>query len=63
MSLIDIKEVMRLTTLSRVSLWRLERRGLFPKRIRISRNRIAWFRDEVEAWIAARAANRNEIPA
>jgi len=39
-------------------LGRLERSGRFPRRIRLSRNRVAWLAREVEAWIAERAAAR-----
>ena len=39
---------------SRAHLYRLEDQGAFPKRKRIGANRIAWVRDEVEQWLAAR---------
>ncbi len=38
---------------------RLEKAGHFPKRIQLGQNRVAWLRSEIEAWIAARVANRN----
>lgn len=37
---------------------RLEAAGLFPKRIQIGANRVAWNRAEVEAWINARVGAR-----
>ena len=46
-------EVHRLTNLSRTTRWRLEREGKFPKRVRLSGNRVGWQADEVLAWIAA----------
>ena len=39
---------------SRAHLYRLEDQGEFPKRKRIGANRVAWLRDEVEQWLAAR---------
>jgi prophage regulatory protein len=33
---------------------RLERAGLFPTRVQHGACRVAWFADEVEAWIAER---------
>jgi len=33
---------------------RLEKKGQFPKRIRLGLCRVAWFVDEVEEWIASR---------
>jgi prophage regulatory protein len=47
------REVHRLTNLSRTTRWRLEREGKFPKRLRLSGNRVGWQADEVLAWIAA----------
>jgi len=37
---------------------RLEAAGLFPKRIQIGANRVAWNRAEIEAWIDARMGGR-----
>lgn len=37
---------------------RLEKRGLFPRRVQVGANRVAWLLAEVEEWIAARAAER-----
>jgi prophage regulatory protein len=33
---------------------RLEKAGLFPARVQLGPCRVAWFADEVEAWIAER---------
>jgi prophage regulatory protein len=38
---------------------RLEAVGKFPKRIPLSRQKIAWLEDEVLAWIAQRIAERD----
>lgn len=48
-----------MTGLSRVQWWRLEKLGRVPKRVQISTNSVGWLREEVETWIAERAANRN----
>jgi prophage regulatory protein len=37
---------------------RLEKAGLFPKRVQIGANRVGWVRAEVEAWINARMGVR-----
>lgn len=37
---------------------RLEKRGLFPRRVQVGANRVAWLLSEIEEWIAARAAER-----
>ena len=42
------------TGLSRTTIWRLERKGVFPPHRRISANAVAWREDEVEAWMLSR---------
>jgi prophage regulatory protein len=43
-----------LTSLSPVTIWRLEGRNEFPKRVRISRGRVAYLRSQVEQWLRDR---------
>jgi prophage regulatory protein len=38
---------------------RLEKRGQFPRRVRVGANRVAWLASEVEAWIAVRIDSRD----
>jgi prophage regulatory protein len=49
-----VPDVVKLTGLHRSSLWRLERAGDFPKRVRLTSNTVAWRASEVAAWIARR---------
>lgn len=42
------------TGLSRSTIWRLERRGAFPRHRRISANAVAWIEEEVNGWIRER---------
>jgi prophage regulatory protein len=44
------KQVIRITGLSRDTIDRLEKKGLFPRRIALSARRICWDLQEVEAW-------------
>ena len=48
-------ECRRITGLSRVTRWRLERRGQFPKRRQISLNAIGWLESEILSWVEDRA--------
>lgn len=43
---------------SRPTLWRMWRKGDFPKPISISPGRVGWLKSEVDAWKASRAAAR-----
>ena len=54
--LIDITEVCRVTSLSRTTIWRLERAGNFARRRRCSPNRVAWLLSQVLQWMSEREA-------
>ncbi len=51
MRLISRDEVLKKTSLSQPTLWRKERAGEFPRSVRISKNRVAYDEDKVDAWI------------
>ena len=53
-------EVRRLTGVSRITRWRWEREGQFPKRLQLGTNVVGWREDEVLAWARARVALRDE---
>lgn len=44
------------TGLSRSTIWRLERRGTFPRHRRISLNAVGWLEEEVDQWIRSCAS-------
>jgi len=44
---------------SKSQLWNLENENKFPKRIYLSKVRVAWVASEIEAWIKARIAARD----
>ena len=39
-------------------LAKLERDGKFPKRVRLGANSVGWVEEEIDAWLAERAAER-----
>ena len=49
-------ECRAVTGLSRVTRWRLERAGLFPRRRRLSFGATGWLRSEICDWIVSRQA-------
>ena len=51
LKLLRFTTVKERTGLSRSTIWRLERRGEFPRHRRISVNAVAWVEDELVAWI------------
>jgi predicted DNA-binding transcriptional regulator AlpA len=54
LKLLRFPAVRERTGLSRSTIWRLERRGEFPKHHRISPNVVAWVEDDVAHWIQLR---------
>ncbi len=50
------KECHQITCLSRVTRWRLIKKGLFPPKIRLSPNRTAWRLSAIQEWMNAREA-------
>ena len=48
------------TGLSRSTIWRLERRGEFPRHRRISANVVVWVEEEISNWIASRVEGQLE---
>lgn len=53
-------EVDRITNVCDLTRWRLEKRGLFPKRIRVTPRRVAWRRSEIETWVSDPEAWRKQ---
>lgn len=52
--IIRIDEVVKLTSLSRSSIWRLEQKGEFPARVKLSSSRVGWIRSTVTDWLNSR---------
>ncbi len=52
-------ERFKITGISRVQWWRLEREGRVPRRLQLSVNAVGWLRHELNEWISARAAERD----
>lgn len=47
-------------SLSKVQIWRLEKAGKFPRRVRVSANRIAWVESEIDAYLARKIEERDD---
>jgi prophage regulatory protein len=63
--MINERQVLQLVPVSAVTLWRMEKKGLFPKGTYISPNRKVWFEDEIVKWqseINGRGRGRRHHP-
>jgi prophage regulatory protein len=49
--IIDRREVERLTSLRKTTIYRLIKEGKFPKPLRISSMRVAWRMVDIESWV------------
>jgi prophage regulatory protein len=59
--LIRRKEVENMTALSRSRIYALMDTGDFPRPVTLGAMSVAWVYAEVQQWIAAKIAERNEI--
>lgn len=56
-------EVVKIVGVSGTTIWRWEKVGLFPKRLRLGANSTGWLASEVNEWLENLAKNRNIKPA
>ncbi len=52
--LLRLPDVRQVTGLSKTSIYRLESKGAFPRRVRLSERASAWKSEEIAAWIESR---------
>jgi prophage regulatory protein len=57
--LITKAELCRIVPYTPQHILRLEKRGLFPRRVQVGPNRVAWLLSEIEQWVEARIAERD----
>lgn len=57
--LITRSELLAIVPYTPQHILRLEKRGLFPRRIQVGPNRVAWLLSEIEEWVAARVFERD----
>ena len=51
-------ELLSIIGLSDPTIWRMEKDGKFPKRLRLGGNSCGWLESEVDDWLKERAAER-----
>lgn len=57
-TLLTVEEVAAQTRLSKPTIYKLVKRGDFPRQLRLCANKVAWLQSEVSDWVEARAAER-----
>jgi prophage regulatory protein len=56
-----IKDVVARTGLSEMTLWRRQKEGTFPRRVKLGPNTVGWPEEEIEAWCLERLAERDRV--
>jgi prophage regulatory protein len=51
-------ELLAIIGLSDPTIWRMEKEGKFPKRLRLGGNSCGWLESEIHGWLDERAAER-----
>ncbi len=57
---IRFPELKNLIGLSRSTIWRMEKKCLFPHRTKLSTNTIGWNEEDIAAWIRNRTSEKIE---
>ena len=57
--LLRLKDVLKLTGLSATTIWRKENSGIFPARVKLGGNSVAWLEAEVFDWINSKILERD----
>ncbi|MFC3681382.1 helix-turn-helix transcriptional regulator [Bacterioplanoides pacificum] len=60
MKILKLKEVMDCTALARSTIYKYISEDFFPKPIPLGTRSVGWLESEVEEWILARVAERDE---
>ena len=48
-------QILDLTKLSKSTRWRLEKKGLFPRKRQLSPNAVGWIEEEIQDWLLSRS--------
>jgi prophage regulatory protein len=57
--MIKLKEVQKMTSLSRSSIYAYIDKGIFPAQVKLTHRSVAWINEEVTAWVESRISARD----
>lgn len=60
MKVLRVKDVTERLGICRDTLWRLEKRGLFPRRIQLGRRAVGWLEEDIENWLLEKREKANK---
>ena len=53
-ALLSKAKVIEVTSLSNTTIWRMIKKGIFPKSVKASMGRVAWRKSDIDNWLAER---------
>jgi prophage regulatory protein len=56
--LLTIREVVKVTRLSKPTVYKLVNEGHFPRQVHLVSKRVAWLHSEILGWVAEQSARR-----
>ena len=56
----SIKDVIKETTFSRSTIYRMMDKGVFPRQISIGNNKVIWIRHDIENWMKEKVSSRSK---
>ena len=59
--MIKLKDVQKITGLSRSSIYAYIDKGLFPIQVKLSQRSVAWLDTEIESWVDGKINARNAM--
>ncbi|SEQ64680.1 helix-turn-helix transcriptional regulator [Basfia succiniciproducens] len=54
-ALLSKARVIEITSLSATTIWRMMKKGEFPKSVRASMGRVAWHKSDIDKWLSERS--------
>ena len=59
MQVIKLKKVIELTSLSSATIYRLVKKGEFPKQLKLAERSSGWLLEEINDWLESKSTLRN----
>jgi len=53
-NILPVKLAEKKVGVTRLTMWRMEKKGEFPKRVQLTGKKIGWFEDELDEWLENR---------
>ena len=59
--MIKLKEVQRITSLSRSSIYAYIDKGIFPTQVKLGARSVAWLESDIQSWVESKINARNAM--